>query len=133
QIAGGAVPQLPHGLSNRDLLAFCYFAVALTSAVMFPYETYFYSSGGIEDRWSAKDLGINRLTTIVGFGLGSLLAIALLANAAQSFGPAGISPELIGTTALQAAIPFGTVGLLLALLGMLFAISGAAIETSLAN
>jgi manganese transport protein len=133
QLAGGLVPQVPKGLSTRDLLAFAYFAVALLSAVMFPYEIYFYSSGGIEDGWSEKDLGTNLLTTTVGFGLGSLLAIVLLANSAQLFGPAGISPELIATVALQPAVPFGKVGLLLALLGMLFAIGGAAIETCLAN
>jgi manganese transport protein len=132
-IAQGALPQVPAGLSTRDLLAFGYFTVALISAVMFPYETYFYSSGGIEDRWSEKDLGINRLTTIVGFALGSLLAISLLASSASLFGPAGISPDMVGTTALQVAVPFGRIGLLLALLGMLFAISGAAIETCLAN
>jgi manganese transport protein len=133
EIARGALPQIPAGLSNRDLLAFAYFAVALISAVMFPYETYFYSSGGIEDRWTAKDLGINRLTAIVGFALGSLLAITLLASSAQLFGPAGISPDMVGSAALQVAVPFGTTGLLLALLGMFFAISGAAIETCLAN
>jgi Mn2+/Fe2+ NRAMP family transporter len=133
ELARGALPQVPAGLSSRDLLAFFYFAVALISAVMFPYEAYFYSSGGIEDGWTQKDLGINRLTTIVGFSLGSLLALSLLASAAQLFGPAGISPELVGTAALQAAVPFGKVGLLLALLGMLFAVSGAAIETCLAN
>ncbi|MFL6857795.1 MAG: NRAMP family divalent metal transporter [Allosphingosinicella sp.] len=133
EIAAGAVPQVPAGLSGRDLLAYAYFSVALLSAVMFPYETYFYSSGGIEDEWGEKDLGINRLTTLVGFGLGSLLAIALLASAAQLFGPAGISPELIGSVALQASAPFGRAGVLLALLGMLFAIGGAAIETCLAN
>ena len=132
-LAAGALPQVPAGLSNRDLLAFCYFAVALISAVMIPYETYFYSSGGIEDRWTAKDLGINRLTAIVGFALGSLLAISLLASSAQLFGPASISPDLVGSAALQVAIPFGTIGLLLGLLGMFFAISGAAIETCLAN
>jgi len=133
QIAGGMVPQVPRGLSTRDMIAFAYFAVALLSAVMFPYETYFYSSGGIEDEWGPKDLGINKLTTIVGFSLGSLLAIALLASAAQLFGPAGISPEMVGTVALQAGVPFGKIGILLALLGMLFAIGGAAIETCLAN
>jgi len=132
-LAGGALPHVPAGLSHRDLLAFGYFAVALISAVMFPYETYFYSSGAIEDKWGPKDLGINRLTAIVGFALGSLLAISLLAISAQMFGPAGISPDLVGTPALQAAVPFGTIGLLLALLGMFFAISGAAIETCLAN
>lgn len=133
EIAKGLVPQIPPGLGTRDLLAYGYFAVAIVSAVMFPYETYFYSSGGIEEKWSEKDLGLNRLTTTVGFSLGSLLAIALLASSAQLFRPLGISPEMPGTTALQAAVPFGRTGLLLALLGMLFAIAGAAIETCLAN
>jgi Mn2+/Fe2+ NRAMP family transporter len=133
QIAGGLVPQMPQPASTRDLLAFAYFAVALLSAVMFPYELYFYSSGGIEDGWTEKDLATNRITVFVGFGLGSLLGIALLANSAQLFGPAGISPDMIGTVALQAGMPFGKAGVLLALLGMLFAIAGAAIETCLAN
>ncbi len=34
---------------------------------------------------------------------------------------------------MEAAIPFGNIGLLLALLGMLFAVAGAAIETCMAN
>jgi Mn2+/Fe2+ NRAMP family transporter len=133
QIAQGAVPQLPQTTDTRDLLAFAYFFVALLSAVMFPYETYFYSSGGIEDEWGPKDLAINRLTTIGGFAFGSLVAIAIMAISAQLFGPAGISPELVGTAALEGAVPFGRTGLLLAMLGMLFAIAGAAIETCLAN
>jgi manganese transport protein len=132
-LAGALVPQVPAGLSARDQLAFAYFAVAIVSAVMFPYETYFYSSGGIEDRWTEKDLVTNRVTTIVGFGLGSLLAVAILALSAQLFGPRGITPEMLGTVALQAAVPFGALGLFLAFLGMLFAISGAAVETCLAN
>ena len=36
-------------------------------AVMFPYEAYFYSSGGIEEEWGPKDLLTNRVTTTVGF------------------------------------------------------------------
>ncbi|GAO38010.1 hypothetical protein SCH01S_02_00070 [Sphingomonas changbaiensis NBRC 104936] len=133
QFATGFVPQVPAGLSTQDLLTYSYFAVAIVSAVMFPYETYFYSSGAIEEKWGEKDLGLNRLTTIVGFGLGSLLTVAILASSAQLFGPAGVNPEMPGTAALQAAVPFGRTGLLLALLGMLFAIAGAAIETCLAN
>jgi Mn2+/Fe2+ NRAMP family transporter len=75
----------------------------------------------------------NRVTAIVGFALGSLLAVSILAISAQLFGPRGISPELVGTVAMEAAVPFGSLGLILALLGMLFALSGAAIETCLAN
>ena len=133
KLAGGFVPQIPHGLSTKELLSFGYFIVAIISAVMFPYEVYFYSSGGIEEEWGPKDLLTNRVTSIVGMGLGSVLAIAILANSAQLFGPANVDPEIPGSAALQAAIPFGKWGLVLALLGMLFAVAGAAVETCLAN
>jgi manganese transport protein len=133
QVAGGLAPQIPSALTNQELLSYGYFVVAIISAVMFPYESYFYSSGGIEEKWGPKDLGVNRLTTIVGFGFGSLLAISILVSAAQMFGGLHIDPQMPGTVALQAAAPFGRTGLLLALLGMLFAIAGAAVETCLAN
>ena len=133
RIAAGLVPQVPPDLSPREMLTFAYFIVAIMSAVMFPYEVYFYSSGGIEEEWGPKDLGVNRLTCIVGFGLGSLLAISILSSSAQLFGPADIGPEMPGTAALEAAVPFGSTGLVLALLGMLFAVAGAAVETCLAN
>jgi len=133
QVAKGFVPQVPSGLSTKEMLTFAYFMVAIVSAVMFPYEVYFYSSGGIEEEWKPKDLLTNRLTCIVGFGLGSLLAMAILASSAQLFGPANVDPVVPGTAALEAAIPFGTWGLIIALAGMFFAIAGAAVETCLAN
>lgn len=132
EIAGGLVPQAPTEMSQRDLLAYAYFAVALTSAVMFPYELYFYSSGAIEDGWSGADLGTNRITSILGMGLGSTVAIAILCLSAQQFGPRGISPDMIGTVVMQPGLPYGKLGILLGLLGILFAIGGAAIETCLA-
>ena len=133
KVAGGFVPQVPSGLSTTELLTFAYFGVAIISAVMFPYEAYFYSSGGIEEEWGPKDLPNNRMTATVGFALGSLLAISILASSAQLFGPANVGPETPGTSALEAAIPFGKAGLLIALLGMLIAIAGAAVETCMAN
>ena len=132
-VAFGFVPQIPTALPAKDLVVFTYFAVAIVSAVMFPYETYFYSSGGIEENWKPKDLKVNRLTTSVGFGLGSLLAICIMINAAILFRPLHIDPQMPGTAALEVAIPFGRAGLLLALFGMLFAISGAAVETGLST
>jgi Mn2+/Fe2+ NRAMP family transporter len=133
EIAKGFVPQVPHGLSGKELVTFAYFTVAIISAVLFPYEAYFYSSGAIEEEWGRKDILTNRLTCIVGFALGSLLAISILASAAQIFGPANIDPQLPGSAALEVALPLGRTGLLLALLGMLFAVAGAAVETCLAN
>src|SRR6476619_3517306 len=120
KVLGGFVPQVPSSLSTKQLLQFGYFGVAILSAVMFPYEAYFYSSGGMEEKWGPKDLTTNRVTSILGMALGSLLAIAILANSAQLFSPADVNPELPGSTAMQAAIPFGGTGLLLALFGMLF-------------
>ena len=132
-LAKGFVPQVPAGLSTKELLTFAYFGVAIISAVMFPYEVYFYSSGGIEEEWSPKDMLTNRLTSILGMGLGSTLAIAILSNSALLFGPANVDPVIPGSAALEAAIPFGKWGLILALLGMFFAVAGAAVETCLAN
>ena len=133
QLAGGFIPQIPHGLSTKELLTFGYFMVAIVSAVMFPYEVYFYSSGGIEEEWGPKDIMTNRMTAILGMGLGSLLAIAILSNSAQLFSAINVDPEIPGSAALEAAIPFGKWGLILALLGMFFAIAGAAVETCMAN
>jgi Mn2+/Fe2+ NRAMP family transporter len=84
RLAGGFVPHVPSGLSTRELLVFSYFGVAILSAVMFPYEAYFYSSGGIEEEWGPKDLLTNRVTTTVGFALGSLLAIAVAGAAVET-------------------------------------------------
>jgi Mn2+/Fe2+ NRAMP family transporter len=132
-VGAGLIPHVPDGLSSKELLVFAYFVIAIISAVMFPYEAYFYSSGGIEERWGPKDLRVNLLTTTVGFGFGSAIAIALLINAAILFRPLNIDPQTLGSVALQAAIPLGKLGLVFALLGMLFAISGAAIETGLST
>jgi manganese transport protein len=132
-VALGLIPSAPTGAGRTAILSYAYFVVAIISAVIFPYEVYFYSSGAIEENWSRKDLPINRVTTIVGFALGSLLAISLLINAAALFSVKHVDPQMPATVALQAAIPFGKTGLVLALTGMFFAFAGAAIETCLSN
>jgi manganese transport protein len=132
EAARGLAPQAPIHASAMDQLSFGYFVVAIMSAVMFPYETYFYSSGAIEDHWTPKKLMVNRLTTGVGFSLGSLLAMSILISAAVLFRPVHVDPRLPGTVALEVAIPFGKIGLIAALIGMLIAFAGAAVETCLA-
>ena len=96
---------------------------------MTPYEVYFYSSGGIEDRWSPKDLGLNRANAIIGYGLGGFLSFALMITGGALFLRHGISPEHLGTIALGAESPLGRIGLLFALVGILFAVGGASIDT----
>jgi manganese transport protein len=107
---------------------YAYFAVGVIGAALVPYEVYFYSSGGVEDGWTVKDLNLNRANSALGFGLGGILSIALIMVSAEVFAPLQISPGYLGTTALGAQHAFGEAGLLLALLGMLFAVGGAAVE-----
>jgi manganese transport protein len=125
-VAHGFVPSMPSG--NR--LVYLYFVVGLLGAALTPYEVYFYSSGAVEDEWGAKDLRMNKVTSMIGYGLGALLSFALMVLAAKVFLPRGISPEFLATPALGVQAVLGKIGLLLALVGILFAVGGAAIETS---
>jgi Mn2+/Fe2+ NRAMP family transporter len=97
---------------------------------MVPYEVYFYSSGAVEERWEAKDIGTNRANSMIGYSLGGLLSFALMIGAAALLLPRGIDPQALGSVALVAQSPLGTIGLLLALVGILFAVTGAAIDTA---
>jgi Mn2+/Fe2+ NRAMP family transporter len=124
-VGHGFVPHLDTG----SPAIYAYFAVGLLGAAMTPYEVYFYSSGGIEERWRPKDLGLNRANAIIGYALGGFLSFALMITAGALFLPRGIDPQLIGTVALGAEVPLGTIGLILALVGILFAVGGAAIDT----
>jgi manganese transport protein len=133
QAAQGLLPQLPPQAGTRDTLLYFYFAVALLSSIMLPYETYFYASGGIEDDWTPKDVALNRLVVFVGFALGGLLSAALVGLGAEYFRAHEIEPLLPGSAALGAAHVFGRTGLLMALIGMFFAFGGAAIETCLSS
>jgi manganese transport protein len=127
-MGAGFVPRWPAG---NDALLYFYYAVALASSIMLPYETYFYASGGIEDEWQPADIRLNRVIVIIGFALGSLLAIALVGVGTEFFAPRSIDPQLPGTVAMAPAALHGTLGLLLAIGGLFFAFAGAAIETAL--
>jgi manganese transport protein len=130
RVAHGFIPGSHVGGSTAVYL---YFVVGLLGAAMTPYEVYFYSSGVVEDHWGPKDLGLNTVTSVIGYGLGGFLSFALMIVSAVLFLPRGISPQFLGTPALAAEHAFGQVGLLLALVGILFAVGGAAIETSFAG
>src|SRR4051812_35884418 len=119
---------LPHVQTQSPLL-YAYFAVGLLGAAMTPYEVYFYSSGGVEEQWGPKDLGLNKANAIIGYGLGGFLSFALMIVGGSLFLDKGIEPEFLGSIALGAEVPLGQIGLLLALVGILFAVGGAAIDT----
>jgi Mn2+/Fe2+ NRAMP family transporter len=126
------LPNLPR-LHGHELVLYGYFIVGILSSVMMPYEVYFYSSGGIEEGWTEDDLGPNKVNTMFGFSLGSVVSMSLLVLGAVVFLPRGIIPDTLGSTAMLVGIPYGSIGITLALVGMLTAVSGAAAETALAG
>jgi manganese transport protein len=126
EVATGFVPHA----DTSNLAVYGFFVVGLLGAATVPYEVYFYSSGAIEERWTPKDLGVNKANAIIGYSLGGLLSFALMITAAELFYPRAISPETLGSVALGAEVPLGEVGLLFALVGILFAVGGAAIDTA---
>jgi Mn2+/Fe2+ NRAMP family transporter len=101
--------------------------------MLMEYEVHFYSSGAIEEDWTPGDLGENFMVAALGSILGSLLTVALLALGAIVFLPRAIFPQVLSTTTWAGALPFGHKAIILALLGTLACISGAAVETALSG
>jgi manganese transport protein len=124
EIGRGFVPE------SHSAAVYWYFVVGLIAAALMPYEIYFYSSGAVEEGWDESDMSVNRANSIVGFALGGTISVAILVASAQVFKPAGISPTSIGSVALVAEQPYGEIGLILAFIGILFAVGGATIDTA---
>jgi Mn2+/Fe2+ NRAMP family transporter len=108
-----------------------YYAVALFGAALTPYEVFFFSSGGVEERWTTKDISTMRANVFVGFPLGGLLSLAIAGSTAVVFGPLDTSVDTLGQVGLPVAVALGKVGLAVAILGFVAATLGAACETGL--
>jgi Mn2+/Fe2+ NRAMP family transporter len=108
-----------------------YYAVALFGAALTPYEVFFFSSGGVEERWTTKDLGVMRANVLIGFPLGGLLSLAIAGSSAVVFGPMDASVDTLGQVGLPVAVALGKIGLAMALVGFVAATLGAACECGL--
>lgn len=133
RVASGFVPQLPASPDMPGTAVYGYYVVGLFSAILMPYEVHFYSSGAVEQGWTPKQLASNFSNAVIGFALGGVLTVALIVTGAMAFYGRGVDPHLLGTAALPVALALGVKGLLFVLVGMLFAVGGAAAETALAN
>ena len=133
EVAKGLMPRVPSTVAGKEILVWLYFVVGIFSSIMMAYEVYFYSSGGIEEGWKPEDTKMNAIISIFGSALGSLLAIAILVLGKLVFQSNGIVPDSIDAIALANAVPLGKTGLVVGLLGILFALGGAAAEVSLAG
>ena len=121
-------PSVP---GSEGVPTYWYYAVALFGAAMTPYEVFFFSSGGVEEHWTRKDLGTSRLNVLVGFPLGGVLSFAIAISTALVLLPAGIEVDTLGQVGLPVSEAVGRVGIAIALLGFFAATFGAACETGL--
>jgi Mn2+/Fe2+ NRAMP family transporter len=131
-LARGLNPYM-HLTGRHSSLLYAYFAVGIFSAMLMEYEVHFYSSGAIEENWKAKDLSENFMVASLGSILGSFLTVALLALGAILFLPRHIFPEQLSSAIAAGAWPYGQKVIVLACLGTLACIGGAAIETALSG
>jgi Mn2+/Fe2+ NRAMP family transporter len=119
--------------SDESWAVWAYYAVALFGAALTPYEVFFFSSGGVEEKWSVKDITTMRLNVFIGFPLGGLLSLAIAGSTAVVFGPLDASVDTLGQVGLPVAVALGKVGLAIAIVGFVAATLGAACETGLST
>ncbi|MEE3920820.1 divalent metal cation transporter [Micromonospora sp. BRA006-A] len=85
-------PQLGQGAwqisaSGHGWPLYWFVAVALFASTVSPYEVFFFSSGGVEERWGAADLARARSNVLIGFPVGGFLALSLVAVATVAYHP----------------------------------------------
>jgi Mn2+/Fe2+ NRAMP family transporter len=125
-----SAPVIPE---QESAATYWYFAIALFGAAMTPYEVFFFSSGAVEEGWTVKDLGTSRLNVLVGFPLGGLLSIAVAACAAIVLLPNQIEVTSLSHTVLPVVAAGGKLALAFAIVGIVAATFGAALETTLSS
>ncbi len=125
---GAVHPSVPQGEGRPT---YAYFAIGLLGAAMTPYEVFFFSSGAVEEGWTRSDLAVNRANVYLGFPLGGLLSLALMAGATLFLQPQGIQADHLSQVALPTALVLGKLGLAVLLLGFVACTFGAALETGL--
>ncbi|MET0627520.1 MAG: divalent metal cation transporter [Acidimicrobiia bacterium] len=121
-------PSVPSGEGTPT---YFYYAIALFGAAMTPYEVFFFSSGAVEEKWTRADLGLNRANVFLGFPLGGLLSLSLMAGSAIVFFPRSVGVDTLSQAALPTTLAIGKVGLAAVILGFVACTFGAALETAL--
>lgn len=123
-------PAVPQGEGHAT---YFYWAIAVFGGTIMPYELFFFSSGAVEERWTRRDLFLNRANVYFGFPVGALAAISIMAAAALVLKPAQIQVTHLDQAALPVALQLGKVGLAVVLVGFFSATFGASLETTLSN
>ncbi|MET8142573.1 divalent metal cation transporter [Sphaerisporangium sp. NPDC005288] len=130
---GRLAHQVTHPPSDEGVPTYWYYAIALLGGAMTPYEVFFFSSGGVEERWTRKDLVTSRANVFVGFPLGGFLSLAIAGCAATVFLPVHAQVDTLGQMVLPVGLGLGQVGLALVIFGIFAATFGATLETALSS
>ncbi|MGV0792718.1 NRAMP family divalent metal transporter [Mycolicibacterium sp. XJ1819] len=128
--AQAGAPTIP---TTESAATYWYFAIALFGAAMTPYEVFFFSSGAVEEGWTVKDLGTSRLNVLIGFPLGGFLSVAIAACAAIVLLPGQIEVTSLSQVVLPVMAAGGKLALAFAIVGIVAATFGAALETTLSS
>ena len=123
-------PSVPDGEGRPTYL---YYGIALFGAAMTPYEVFFFSSGAVEEKWSKKDLMIERANVYIGFPLGGILSLAIMAGTALVLGPLGVGVDHLSQVGMPVVTALGKLGIAFLLIGFFAATFGAALETALSG
>ncbi|WP_017574029.1 NRAMP family divalent metal transporter [Nocardiopsis halotolerans] len=118
---------------NEEWSVWAYYGIALFGATMTPYSVLFFSSSGVEEKWTPRDLATARINIFFGFPVGGLLALAIMGCAAVWLMPASVQVEDLGQVALPVVAALGRIGLIVVLVGFFAATFGAALESALAS
>ncbi len=120
---------VPTGTENWTTYGF--FGVTLFASAMTAYEVFFFSSGGVEEKWGPDELPVMRANVLLGFPLGGLLSLAIMAASATLFHPLQVQVNSVGQATLPVVVGLGKIGLVAVILGFFAATFGAAMENGL--
>jgi manganese transport protein len=123
-------PSVPAG---EGLPTYFFYAVSLFGACLVPYQVQFFSSGGREEHWNEKSIPDMRLNAVIGFPLGGLLSIGIMAAVVPVLEPLHVDVAHLGQVALPVAQAAGLAGVAFVLLGFFGATFAAAAECTLAT
>jgi manganese transport protein len=121
-------PYVPASQTHAD---YWYWAISLLGATITVYEVFFYSSGAIEEKWGREDLIVNRTNVYLGFPLGGVVSLSIMAAGAIFLFPRGIDAQHLSQTGLPVGAALGRAGIAFFLVGAFGAVFAAALETAL--
>ena len=102
----GLLPSTP----SHDAARYWFTAVGIIGALFEPFMLNFYASGAIEEKWSLKDITMNRVTAVLGMGFGATIAFSIVILSALTLGPHGIQIDSYEQAAMMMVQPFGSWG-----------------------